>query len=257
MLHGVTSFQLDATPTCDLAPVGVGHPDGAEHRPGPGALHAVGDLEAVRLHVLRHRVRPARAPSTIRLRLLVACSRPSVPSGHERSRRDFRRLPHLHVIREAPHRARRALGRRLRARARRHVGRASSTTREVWQHAADGTWTPLAKADVDLSSLRRRTAVSCSSAPTTRGCSASTAGGSRRSPSFESHARPRRVAHGRTRPQRALDDEHVRRRGACSPTSTSAGSRAPPTSARPWEPTIDVDDDVHQVRRASHRRRTS
>ena len=48
MLHGVTSFHDDATPTCGLAPVGVGHADRAQHRPGGRARVAVGDLVAPR-----------------------------------------------------------------------------------------------------------------------------------------------------------------------------------------------------------------
>ena len=37
-LHGVTSFQEEATADLGLVPVGVGHADGAEHGPAGGAV---------------------------------------------------------------------------------------------------------------------------------------------------------------------------------------------------------------------------
>ncbi len=40
-------------PDLALAPVGVGHPDRAQHRAGAGLLHAVGHVPAARLHVVR------------------------------------------------------------------------------------------------------------------------------------------------------------------------------------------------------------
>ena len=61
MLHGVTSFHDDATPTCALPEVGVGHADRTQHRPGGGARVAVGDLVATRsvLLFVGHRARLA------------------------------------------------------------------------------------------------------------------------------------------------------------------------------------------------------
>ncbi len=50
-LHGVISFQLDATPICGFAQSVVTHTDRAEHAAGRGRLQPVGDGAAAGLDV--------------------------------------------------------------------------------------------------------------------------------------------------------------------------------------------------------------
>ena len=66
-----------------LAPVGVGHADRAQHRPGGRTLHAVGDLVAARLHGLRHAGQRTWAVSAIPLRFRPMTSTASEVSNTE------------------------------------------------------------------------------------------------------------------------------------------------------------------------------
>ena len=177
-------------------------------------------------------------------------SAPSVGewTGDERARDDGRRLPHLHVEREAPDLARGAPGRGVHPRDPTARGWRSSTARRSGSTAPTATWTPLAKTDADLTAVAAIGAT-VFAGTADRACAArrTGVGHGRSARRFRRGAGSRLLAPGGHAAPGALDDARPPTAARCSSTSTSVASRARSTAASPGEPTLAVDDDVHQV----------
>ena len=238
-------------PDLALAPVGVGHPDRAQHRPGAGLLHAVGHVPAARLHIVRLWAHVFRSlPLGPRsLRSLWAAQRIGGPTLTDVALVLVATGDGVVPILDGVPAAVELGGRRVDALARR---------RDEWWAVADGhtvvhrdgagTWTELATAEQRLTCVL----------PAPGGGWCGTSDGRllrlldgrfapsrrvRRSRWSRHVARRRQPA-----PLRAIAHGDRRRSRHCSPTVHVGGIPRSGNGGASWKATIDPDADVHQVR---------
>jgi hypothetical protein len=118
--------------------------------------------------------------------------------------------------------------------------------RAIWQHGADGQWTPLAKADADLTAIVTCSTTVYAGTADARVLQLSDAGALEALPSFD-------TVPGRDEWHQVGSPLQVRSMAATSDGSALlvnvhvGGIPRSVDGGRTWAPTVAVDDDVHQV----------